>query len=40
MLKARYYSKSDNAKNYFSCYGSFGDIKGDVTRGDGSIELS
>lgn len=40
MLKARYYSKSDNVKNYFSCYGSFGDIKGDVTRGDGSIELS
>ena len=40
MIKASYYSKNDNAKNYFSCFGSFGDISGEVIRGDGSIELS
>ena len=39
MIKSSLYPAGDNVKNYFSCYGSFGDIRGEVTRSEGRIFL-
>lgn len=39
MIKSAFYAGENNAKCYFSCYGSFGDMQGEFSRSDGEISL-
>ncbi len=39
MIKSAFYERVDNAKCYFSCYGSFGDMSGEFVRNEGEISL-
>ena len=40
MIKSSFYAGNDNAKCYFSCYGSFGDISANIERSEGTITLT